>query len=259
MRAELVPSVATVAASGPRTVLIVVHGFNASLEDGPNVAVAQELVHAADVIAVELRGHGASRGQSTMGGREILEVEAALGWARALGYARAVTIGFSMGGAIVLRHAGILRGVDAVVSVSAPAFWYYRGTAVTRRLHFAVHNRLSRGVLRHGLGTDVAKPPWSNPWPLSPQEAAGRIGDVPLLVVHGQQDAFFPLEHARVIHRGHQAAQLGQVDVASGTHQSAQSRPRSELWLEEGFGHAEASASPELLRRIGQWASGATA
>ena len=253
VRAELVLSAASQPPSEQSMVLIVVHGFNASLDDDPNVAVALVLSQVCDVIAVELRGHGASRGQSTMGSREILEVDRAVAWARALGYGRVVTLGFSMGGAIVLRHAGILGGVEAVVSVSAPAFRHYRGTSVTRRLDFAVNHRLTRTILRHGLGTDIAKPPWSNPWPMSPGEAAERIGQTPLLVVHGRDDAFFPLEHARLIHRAHETARLAATE-----HGEPANSVRSDLWVEDNFGHAEASASPELLRRIGYWAAAAT-
>jgi len=39
---------------------------------------------------------------------------------RDLGYEQVVTVGFSMGASIVLRHAGLIGGVDAAVSVSGP-------------------------------------------------------------------------------------------------------------------------------------------
>ena len=69
------------------------------------------------VIAIDFRGHGRSGGRSTVGDREVLDVDAAARHARHLGYRRVGLIGFSMGGAVVVRHAGLLGGVDAVVSV----------------------------------------------------------------------------------------------------------------------------------------------
>ena len=65
-------------------------------------------------------------------------------YARELGYQRVATVGFSMGASIVLRHAGLIGGADAVVSVSGPGRWYYRGTRPMRKVHWAVEHRLGR-------------------------------------------------------------------------------------------------------------------
>ena len=50
-------------------------------------------------------------------------------------------------------------------------------------------------------------------------------------MVHGRDDHYFGIDHAQALY-----AAAGQP---------------SELWLIEGFGHAEAGATPELLDRIG--------
>jgi pimeloyl-ACP methyl ester carboxylesterase len=236
--------------------LVVVDGFNGALTDAAIVNVAATFSNLADVIAIELRGHGESGGRSTMGGQEILEVLSAVNWARGLGYGRVVTVGFSMGGAIVLRHAGILGGVDAVVAVSAPAVWRYRGTPVMRRLHFAVENKYARTALRYGLGTDVARPPWPNRWPMSPWEAAATLADTPVLVVHGRQDTFLPIAHALMIHKHAIQAQQGRQSntIYGDPDGAAANQISADLWIEDAFGHAEANASPELLHRIAQWA-----
>ena len=65
---------------------------------------------------------------STLGDKEIDDLDVAVRYARELGYQRIATIGFSMGGSVVLRQAALRGGVDAVVSVSGPGHWYYRGT-----------------------------------------------------------------------------------------------------------------------------------
>ena len=71
----------------------------------------------------------------------------AVAYARQLGYARVAAVGFSMGASIVLRHAGLIGGVDAVVSVSGPGRWYYRGTKRMRQVHWAIEHGLGR--VRH--------------------------------------------------------------------------------------------------------------
>ncbi len=107
---------------------MVTHGFTGDV-DRPHVRrVARAFTRYGAVVTFSFRGHGRSGGRSTVGDREVLDLAAAVAWARELGHTRVVTVGFSMGGSVVLRHAALEAGsVDAVVSVSAPARWFYRG------------------------------------------------------------------------------------------------------------------------------------
>ncbi|WP_328340454.1 alpha/beta fold hydrolase [Streptomyces violaceus] len=217
-------------------VFVVAHGFTGAV-DRPHVRrVAQAFARHGAVVTFSFRGHGASGGRSTVGDREVLDLAVAVRWARELGHARVATVGFSMGGSVVLRHAALYEaGTDAVVSVSAPARWYYRGTAPMRRLHWLVTRPEGRAVSRYGFGTRVHHRDW-DPVPLSPVEAAARIAPTPLLIVHGDADGYFPLDHPRML-----AAAAGD---------------QGELWLEPDMGHAEHAASDALLARIGEWAVG---
>jgi pimeloyl-ACP methyl ester carboxylesterase len=211
--------------------VVVAHGFTGSLAKPGLQAVIAALATHAGVVAFDFRGHGASSGVSTLGDREILDLDAAVLHARALGYQRIVTCGWSMGGSVVLRHAALIGGVDAVVSVSAVSRWFYKDTKPMRRLHWAVETRVGRAIARRLTGTRISSAGWDE-LPESPTEVAGRISPVPLLVVHGDRDHYFPLEHPQAIY-----------DSAA--------EPK-ELWLLEGFGHAESAATPEILDRIGR-------
>ncbi|WLQ49860.1 alpha/beta fold hydrolase [Streptomyces poriferorum] len=236
---------------GSGTAIVVAHGFTGSA-DRPAVRRAAEVFsQRAAVVTFSFRGHGRSGGRSTVGDREVLDLAAAVAWARSLGHTRIVTAGFSMGGSVVLRHGALYtapggagepegrteaRGeahADAVVSVSAPARWYYRGTAPMRRLHWMVTRPTGRLVGRYGFRTRIDRDEW-DPVPLSPVEAAGRIAPAPLLIVHGDRDPYFPLDHPRML-----AAAAGGA---------------AELWLEPGMGHAENAADETLLTRIADWA-----
>ncbi|WP_369271944.1 alpha/beta hydrolase family protein [Streptomyces sp. R11] len=235
-------------------VFVVAHGFTGDV-DRPHVRrVAQALTRHAAVVTFSFRGHGGSGGRSTVGDKEVLDLAAAVRWARELGHTRVATIGFSMGGSVVLRHAALYgqnggageelgrlgahggRGArtDAVVAVSAPARWYYRGTPRMRRLHWLVTRPEGRLVGRYGFRTRIHHRDW-NPVPMSPVEAVPQIAPTPLLIVHGELDGYFPLDHPRMLAQ------------AAGDH--------GELWLEPGMGHAEHAASEELLARIGGWAA----
>ncbi|MGA5703243.1 alpha/beta hydrolase family protein [Peterkaempfera bronchialis] len=219
--------------SGSGTVFVVAHGFTGAVERPAVLRAVRVLSHHGAVVVLSFRGHGRSGGLSTVGDREVLDLEAAVAWARSLGYRRIATVGFSLGGAVAVRHAALHGGVAAVAAVSAPARWYYRGTAPMRRLHWVVMRPLGRVVARYGLHTRIDPRDWAEV-PLESVAAAGLLGRTPLLVVHGDRDPYFPLDHPRSLHR---AAQAAGVD--------------SELWIEPGFGHAENAAGEPLLDRIG--------
>ena len=261
--------------------IVLAHGFSGSVDRPPMRRAARVFTQYGAVISFSFRGHGGSGGHSTVGDLEVLDLAAAVRWARSLGHARVATVGFSMGGSVVVRHGALHRpeahegrtvarlgtkrsgdglpgggegsgdGVlgdgedsgdglpgaaehsDAVVAVSAPARWYYRGTAPMRRLHWAIQRPVGRLVCRYGLRTRIHPHDW-DPVPLSPVAAAPLLAPTPFLVVHGDQDRYFPVDHPNSL------AAAGDPDC-------------TELWLIEGFGHAENAAEPELLHRIGSW------
>jgi pimeloyl-ACP methyl ester carboxylesterase len=227
---------------------VIAHGFTGDAHRPHVRRVVRAFAQYGAVVTFSFRGHGASGGRSTVGDREVLDLAAAVAWARELGHARVATVGFSMGGSVALRHAALFgpdgdpehegrtaAHPDAVASVSAPARWFYRGTAPMRRLHWLVTRPEGRLVGRYGLRTRIHHREW-DPVPLSPVEAVPRIAPTPLLIVHGDQDGYFPVDHPRML------------AAAAGDH--------GELWLEPGMGHAEHAATDELLRRIGDWAVG---
>ena len=104
---------------GPKDLAIVVaHGFTLSWQR-PNVwRIANRFNRSFGVLTFDFRGHGRSGGLSTLGDREINDLDVVVRWARELGYQRVAAVGFSMGASIVLRYAGLVGGLDAVVSVS---------------------------------------------------------------------------------------------------------------------------------------------
>jgi pimeloyl-ACP methyl ester carboxylesterase len=217
--------------------IVVAHGFTLSWQRPHVWRIANRFNRAAGVLSFDFRGHGRSGGLSTLGDREIKDLDVVVAYARELGYKRIAAVGFSMGASIVLRYAGLIGGLDAVVSVSGPGRWYYRGTERMRRVHLAVEHRLGRWVTRWLLKTRVSPQGW-NLVPVPPAEAAARIAPVPLLIVHGDKDLYFPQEHARQLYMA--------------------AREPKELWLLPGMGHAEAATDSELVDRIARWIDQAT-
>ena len=233
-------------AAGPVGVgVLVAHGFSGSLERDEVQAIGRAFAAYGAVLLLSHRGHGASTGFSTLGDREVLDVDAAVRTLRELGADRVVTTGWSMGGSAVLRQAGlvgtavhghvVLSRPDAVVVVSTTSRWYatveHAETVAMRRLHRLVETRLGR-LVSGRMGARVDPAGWDRAAPpVTTLAAAGRVA-LPLLVVHGDSDHYLGADHGRAL--------------------VAAAGPTAELWEVPGLGHAEQAVArdPELLARL---------
>jgi len=101
-----------------------------------------------------------------------------------------------------------------------------------------VEHRIGRFVTRRWLKTRISPQGWKLV-PVPPAEAAAQISPVPLLIVHGDKDHYFPPEHARQLYMA--------------------AREPKEFWLIPGMGHAESACGQALVDRIGRWVDQATA
>lgn len=228
------------------TCVVLAPGFSGWSERPAVRRLAAELHRCAPtlgLLVVDLRGHGASSGLSTLGDREVFDVDAAVLAARALGYDRVLTMGWSMGATCVLRHSALqdeevhdlrLRGrADGVVTVSAVSRWDARETAAMRRFHRIISTRIGRVLARQVFHVRIAPDAYLPP-PATPTDAVADV-HVPLLIVHGEQDHYYGAEHAQTLA---DAAPDGVV-----------------LWRVPGLGHAEDAAMrpdvPHLLDRLG--------
>lgn len=211
--------------------VVLAHGFTGSSKNKHVMRIASR-IHGSGigVLSPDLRGHGHSGGRCTAGEKEIFDVEAGVSWLRAAGYHQVAVLGWSMGGAAVLRYAGTGGTPDAVVSVSAPGLWFERGTTSMRVVHWACETRSGRAVLRVGRNVRMARV-W-DPIPEAPAAVAGAIAPTPLLLVHGDADHYFPMRHIDALR-----------DAA----------PAADVWIEPGMGHAETATTDDLVDRITGW------
>jgi alpha-beta hydrolase superfamily lysophospholipase len=227
-------------AAGARSAIpafVIAHGFTNTISRRATRRLIAGFARFGAVVAFDFRGHGRSGGRTSVGRDETADLDAAVRFARGLGYRTVATVGFSMGAAVAIRQAAIGRHrPDAVVAVSAPSRWYIRHTAPMRRVHWLLESPVGRAAGR-ALGVRIG-----GPWvevPSTPLELAAQVAPLPFLLVHGTADTYF--------------------GTAESVALQAAARPAADLWIEPGMGHAETGTTPELIRRIAAWTAEAVA
>jgi pimeloyl-ACP methyl ester carboxylesterase len=225
------------AGAGPPSMpaFVIAHGFTNDTSSRTTHRLIAGFARFGAVVAFDFRGHGRSGGRTSVGRDETADLDAAVGFARGLGYRKVAVVGFSLGAAVAIRHAAIGRHrPDAVVAISAPSRWYIRHTGPMRRVHWLLESPLGHAAGR-ALGVRIGGP-WAEV-PSTPLELAARVAPLPFLLVHGTADAYFGTAESVAL----------QVAAGSG----------AQLWIEPGMGHAESGASPDLVRRIAAWVAAA--
>ena len=215
---------------GGEVAVLLLHGFAANRRKPAYARLADGLASRLPVLALDLRGHGDSGGWSTFGDHEAQDVAAGVAGLQRLGHRRVVIVGLSMGATAALHAAS--TGVEAagIVLISAPArFRSVPETDATRRLKRVWDSPTQRTALRLALGVRLAGPERWGP-PPHPVEMISRVRS-PALVVHGEDDAYFPVSDAEEL-----------VAAAGGP---------AVLWREpHGFGHAEDGLTEAFIRTL---------
>ena len=247
--------------------VVVAHGFSGGHRHGSHAKILGWFAKDFLVVAIDQRGHGKSTGGCTLGHKEVQDIDAAVAWARELGAERVVTVGFSMGSSGVLRQAALAderthrpefdqglvvrHAPDAVVSVGGPAQWWFRGTKKMQLMHLGVATAIGRRLIRDRMGVRLDMSTWPDEHapnrraiqPLDPADSSRAITPKPLLVVHGELDDYFPVEHGQ---------RLGDMASAHPEH-------RSGVWVRPGMLHAERGTTEDLVDEICRWIRDAVA
>lgn len=174
------------------TLLVYCHGFLGGKNYAHIQRWTQMLAEDMDVIVFDFRGHGESGGATTLGDKEVLDLDAVLNYAARFGYARVTVMGSSMGGAVAIRYtAEAQQQVDAVITMGA--FAHKRFSPMAMAGLGLLRWSASRRVMHHTYTTRIerAQPPYD------PRDFVANLCPRPYLVIHGEYDPLIPLAHAR--------------------------------------------------------------
>ena len=196
----------------PREAILLLHGYNGSIapdlvEEGPF------LRRTASVFGLDFRGHGASdEGPTTFGLLEVEDVAGALALLGERGVRRVALVGSSMGGitaiaAVVVLGDGRLSSADADAAAPAadvdaprPRIVAVVADSVTPELAIVVASRLGlpsgRRIAQRAFGR-FPRLVGGDPRATEPIAVIGLLEDMPLLLVHGEDDRTVPIADAR--------------------------------------------------------------
>ena len=206
--------------SGNRAIVLV-HGVNSDGWCGAHTDIARAYVEAGfHVLVFDLRGHGLSGGDRIgFCWLERRDVRGAVDLLLSRGFqaGRIGIHGTSYGGATALLSTATIPELGAVVADSA--FADMRDVMleeIKRKIPWLPFvSPFSPGItlmgqLLYGLNFDT----------IAPERQVADIAPRPILFIHGSDDPIIPVEHA------------SRLKAASGN-------PVNELWILEGYGHAE--------------------
>ena len=167
------------------------------------------------VIIYDQRGHGRSQGSCTLGVREPDDLRAAIDEATRRGWVadQVITMGVSMGGASVLRHASIDPRVIGIVSYAPFTSFLDAIRSYGRRYFpFLSADWGVRGFMQscrnHGFDITCA----------NAIESIAKI-NVPMLLIVGQRDINLPAsDHARVLFDAAPSGMAQLIEVPDATH-----------------------------------------
>jgi pimeloyl-ACP methyl ester carboxylesterase len=178
---------------GRRSAVLVAPGIFMHRESDEHLLVGERLSDVADVVTLDVRGHGDSGGAFTFGVKEPEDVAELAAHLRGT-YDRVGGLGFSFGGYHTVVAAARHHCFDAVALVGTP-----------HRLFILGHNFLTPGLLRSVplMLRRRRRLTRINPTALmgraTPSRLVADIAPAPLLIVHGTDDWLIPADHARVL------------------------------------------------------------
>lgn len=192
------------------TLYMLLHGYTSCKADERLLKLAQALnSRGYPVMLFDFRGHGESGGTTTIGPREVLDLQAALDAAEERGYTRVVLVGYSMGATVVIVGGS---GDDRVVAIVADSPYYSLDQVIPRWIGSQTPLPAAYGGLIGIYGELLAG--------VDTEFGPAHVDSVdkPLLVLYGAKDPLITLDEAR--------------DIASRS-------PCGRLYMVEEAGHVE--------------------
>lgn len=177
-----------------KTVLLLSHGGFRSKNSFENMGLAQWLARDFDVISFDTRGHFESGGKWTGDGRTVLDLKAAVKYAKDEGYERIGVFGRSLGGWSAILYAAEHHDIHSLIILSAP-LTHIRETPMIARIEILkslpgrMLVRMTDGLRYHDYDESQT---------MSPMQIINKL-EVPTFMIYGKKDPVVGLEEHQII------------------------------------------------------------
>ena len=104
--------------SSKNEVVIVAPGWCMTKDSDAFRQISEMFASDYDVLTIDFRGHGKSKGFFTFTSKELLDLDSVVKFAKDKGYSKIYLAGFSLGGGLVLVYAAQNNSIDKLIAVS---------------------------------------------------------------------------------------------------------------------------------------------
>lgn len=178
---------------GFKEVLIICPGFMMCKDARPFAMLSERMSRDFDVITMDFRGHGKSKGLYTFTSRENNDLEAVIGYARPK-YKFVGVIGFSLGAAVAINVTAINKTIDKIIAVSAPTeFSKIENRFLNKDIISSAIKKFHWNMCNTKIGNMLTNKP-------KPIENVDKISPIPVLFVHGGKDTIIEPRHSRELY-----------------------------------------------------------
>lgn len=207
--------------------VVLAHGIHASRADFLDLTAALHQ-RGFTVLALDMRGHGASGGTfTTYGFRESKDLVAAVEYLKERGASAVTVVGFSLGAASALQAAALSEDIVGVVAHGS-------FSALREQMQITGQSLGPLAVLVPLIGLYGSWLGGIDIDTVQPIASVARLGHRPVFFIYGEDDKVVPISNGRRL--------LGAASAG-------------ELWLIPGGGHTESmtTAGDEYYSRIGNF------
>lgn len=173
--------------------IIICPGFMMYKDSKPFLRLSSRLSVDFDIIVMDFRGHGKSKGRYTFTSRENLDLRAVLDYAKKI-YKSIGVIGFSLGGAVAINEIAANKTIDKLMVVSAPSeFERIENRFLNKEVISSTIKKFEWKMAKVRIGNLLLKK-------RRPIDNVDKISPIPIFFVHGENDTIVEPWHSKLLY-----------------------------------------------------------